>query len=128
MIQKAVLTLVAKNYCGWLEERFPPSGKPAIRPLEAEVVGVISALGPGDGPDVGAPGSLTEANVKAALEWVLATVADANAGNNFARLFCHSARIDHLPSGREILDRITSPKKSLDSAGEFPAVPPPKRP
>lgn len=126
MIRKAVLTLIAKNYCNWLDSRLPPSGKPMVRPFEAEVLDLINALPPDEGPSIGEPSSLNETNVVAALEWIFATVADANTSNNYAKLFCHSARIDHLPNGREILDRILNVDRSLDSGHEIPCISPRK--
>jgi hypothetical protein len=126
MIRKAVLTLIAKNYCNWLESTLPPSGKVSVRPFEASALMLIDALPVNSAPQVGEPTKLTEDNIKTALEWIFATVSDAHAADQGWKLACQVMRKDALISVQEIYHRIVNPGKSLDSGHSIPVAP--KRP
>lgn len=127
MIRKAVLTLIAKNYCGWLETTLPPSGKSCVRPFEAAALLLIDALPVNGTSEFGRPNALTIDNVKTALEWIFATVSESKAADPGWKLACQVMRKDALISASEILYRITNPDKSLDSGHSIPVVSPNER-
>lgn len=116
MMRKAVLTLVAKVYCDWLSDELPPSGRPKTCFLLGYVIHLINVLPPGTGPDnVGSPGSMTEENLKNALEWIWSMLSESLATNEWAQLAVQVLRIEGLEHLKEIHSRIIQPRSTLDS-------------
>lgn len=90
---RGVLKLAVKSFARLLSERTPPRGRPAMATFEAEACVLIDRVEPGGplaGPDLGDPSVMDEQKVCRGLEWVLATLPDAYAGDKWCPVACHA--------------------------------------
>lgn len=119
-MNRTVLRLVAGGFCDWLDNRLPPSGRPAVFDLRANWDVIISAIPAGGGPPAD-PAKLDLEAVRRLAEWLFKSLHEAHAADAGWSLAAHALRLHALEAAPEVLASLLAPGRSLVS-GELPAV------
>lgn len=105
-MKRAVLRLVAANYCQWLAERLLPSEKPVIYDLQARFIVLIDSLT--ENPEIDLSEPLDGKGIQIALDWMFATANKANIGNSWVALAISLMRVYASEHIGEIIAKITA--------------------